>query len=360
MAKKRKTLPKNFRELIEAKDIPALKEVFTTCEINAYHGYNKEPALSFFNIPDELVVWLVENGADINFRDATYQRTPLHLHAMRRAGRLKIFLELGADVKAIDRYGNTALHFAAGSFNLQNVQDLLEYGADPLAKNEDGFTPSVTPLEDALQQANNIDLASLVGITEILLKADTPITKGMRESVTRIGKNFEFHRANISKDFLGDADRALTKLYEIFNVTPVAKRMMHDGIADITVQEGSFLEQHNALWQLLIPSQGAAKTVQGEVIRITGRVQSEIYRNGGANWDKNYSKMLDALLAHFASQTPLEGTLLDEAQTLVAQVKKKGRAGDGLEEATRLCELAVLWVKNNPKPAALQKPNYNR
>lgn len=62
MARKRKTLPKNFNELIEAGDITALQEVFTMCELDAYGGYSKTTALSFFNVPDELVRWLVEQG----------------------------------------------------------------------------------------------------------------------------------------------------------------------------------------------------------------------------------------------------------------------------------------------------------
>lgn len=35
MGKKKKTLPKNFDELIDAGDIAALKEVFTKCELDA-------------------------------------------------------------------------------------------------------------------------------------------------------------------------------------------------------------------------------------------------------------------------------------------------------------------------------------
>ena len=60
MAKKRKTLPKNFGELIEARNIDALKAVFDACELNAYGGYGKGTALHMPGIPDELVRWLEE------------------------------------------------------------------------------------------------------------------------------------------------------------------------------------------------------------------------------------------------------------------------------------------------------------
>ena len=43
MAKKKKTLPANFYELLEAKDLEALKAVFNECELNAYdrRSFNK-------------------------------------------------------------------------------------------------------------------------------------------------------------------------------------------------------------------------------------------------------------------------------------------------------------------------------
>ena len=63
--KKRQNLPENFRALIEAGDIESLKAVFDTCELEAYGGYSKGTALSFYQIPEELVVWLVPQGADM-------------------------------------------------------------------------------------------------------------------------------------------------------------------------------------------------------------------------------------------------------------------------------------------------------
>ena len=68
MAKKRKMLPKNFNALIESGDIDTLKSVFDACDVNAYQGYDKYPALSTFGISEELVRWLVAQGADINVR----------------------------------------------------------------------------------------------------------------------------------------------------------------------------------------------------------------------------------------------------------------------------------------------------
>lgn len=351
MGKKRKTLPKEFGELIEIGDLSALKVVFNRCEWDAHGGYSKGTALSFYKIPDELVRWLVEQGADINATDI-YGQTPLHQQAISWCGNIRLFLELGADMEAPDYMGETPLHMAAGAFKPQAVRELVEQGGNIHAQNNMGHTP----LAKALAHCRNADIETLAEIADILLDAGTLIIPDMLELVTRIGKDFEFHRDNYSKDHLDTTDAALSRLYERFGVTPAEQRHAHDGLSPITVSITDWEAQHNELWNLLVPSQGRAKTVQGEVIRITGRVANEILGNGGANWDADYKRMLDALIRHLGSGTPLNTAALQEATVLV----KRLRNGDGEDEATRLCELAVHWVLANPNPILLKQPDYKR
>lgn len=354
MAKKKKTLPKNFDELIAEGNIENLKKVFDTCELDARGGYGKATALSFFNVPDELVRWLVDSGADMEALD-TYDRTALHQHAMTRSGQIAVFLELGANVNAIDRYGDTPLHFAAGSsFNGLSVKDLIAHGADSKALN----ATKETPLERALNRANNIDIKHLPEIVETLLQKDIEITQKMKDNVTRIGENFEFHRENFNPDYLQETDEALNRLYEIYQVLPVKRRIMHDGVSTIIVSGITWQKQFEELWELLIPSNGSAKTVQGEVVRISGKVRDEIYRNGGGNWNIDFKKMLDAFLVHLASHVALSDEELKRLNSLVQDIRKKGDAETG--ELNYLCELATKWVLLNPNPYLLVKPNYKR
>jgi hypothetical protein len=354
MAKKKKTLPKNFDELIEENNIDNLKKVFDTCELDARGGYGKATALSFFNVPDDLVHWLVKTGADIEAVD-DYERSALHRHTMARSGKIAIFLELGANVKAVDKYGDTPLHFAAGSsFNVSSVKKLIEYGADTKALNAN----KQTPLENALSRANNIDIKHLVEISQILLQEDTEITEKMKAQITRIGENFEFHRENFNKDYLQETDEALNKLYEIYKVSPVKKRIMHDSVSPIIVNETTWQKQFEELWGLLIPSNGSAKTIQGEVVRIAGKVKDEIYRNGGGNWNVDFKKMLDAFLIHLATNNALSVDELEKLNSLVQDIRKNGDAET--DELKYLCELATKWVLLNPIPILLDKPNYKR
>lgn len=351
MPKKRKTLPKNFNELINAGDIAALKEVFEQCEWNARGGFSKETAIGFYSIPDELVGWLVEQGADINAPDK-HQHTPLHRHAGIGAKNIRLLLELGANIEAVDSDLDTPLHAAAMWHKPQVVRELVRHGANVHALNDRKYTP----LALALARCRNSDIVNTAEIAEILLHAGTPVTPDMLESVQRIGKDFEFHKERFNKESVDETASALLHLYEKFDVVPVQKRQMHDGISPITVRAADWADRHEELWDYLIPSQGYAKTVQGEVIRITGRVSHEIMGNGGVNWDNDYRKMLSALLQHFAAGTPLAAAELHEAEALV----KSLQYGAGNDEPARLCELAVQWVLANPDPVGLQQPDYRR
>ncbi|MDR2925107.1 MAG: ankyrin repeat domain-containing protein [Azoarcus sp.] len=350
--KKRKTLPKNFKELIEVGDMAALKAVYDDCELAATGGYDKETALHCYNVPDELVRWLVEQGLDINTPSNTYRRTPLHEHATFGDKTVKLLLNLSADVEAADYNGDTPLHKAAGYHRVDAVQLLIEHGADIHAKNR----ANQTPLSYALARCENINISGMAEIARILLEAGARVKPDMAKSVKRIGEGFEFHRANFNEEYLAETDAGLSKLYSIFNVEVIAKREMHDGISPIAVSAAKWQKQYAELWNLLVPSQGAAKTVQGEVIRITGRVSDELQRNGGANWDTYYRKMLDVLLRYFAFGTSLSAIELSEVAALVADIRPKGES-DGDE---RLCELAVKWVLKNPNPISLDKTDYKR
>ena len=56
MATKRKTPPKNVKELLAASCIPALQAVFDTCEIDAHYGrFAKETILHMIGVPQEPV-----------------------------------------------------------------------------------------------------------------------------------------------------------------------------------------------------------------------------------------------------------------------------------------------------------------
>ena len=352
--KKRVTLPKDFNELLTDGNIDQLKAVYDKCELTAHDGrYSLSTALHFGGVPDELVIWLVEEGLDINIPDY-YGATPLYRQATMGRETVKLLLELGADIEKTNTYGNTPLHVAAQFFHPKTVALLIEKGANVNPKNDRGQTP----LDSVLTVCRGIYIAQTAEIASILLDAGAKKTSVMKEMVENIGKDFEFHREGINPDYLEAADQGLEKLYALFDVKPVAKRITHDGVSPILVKEGSWEEQYEELWSFLIPSSGAAKTVQGEVIRIPGRVRDELDRNGGVNWDRNYRKMLQAMPHYLSLGTPLSDNDLEETKQLISQIYGKD-FNDSLR-LDRLCQLSLAWIEQNPEPLPLEEPSYKR
>ena len=348
MAKKKKTLPANFYELLEAKDLDALKAVFNECELNAYdrRSFNK-PALSFYEIPLELMDWLITQGADINARDE-YERTPLHYHAqVNNVEKVALLLERGADMEAQDKYKNTPLHFA--EYNAEAAQLLIEKGADIKAKDNRGHNV----MERLLSRLYSGYIERAVKAAEIYLKAGLKPTKYAKEQVTRVGEDFEFRREDSDTEWVEKREEALQQLYKLFDVPPVPRRIQHDGKSPIVLTGDTWKKRYEQAWTLLVPSSGSAITVQGEVVRIAGRVNDELLRNAMGNWDKEYRKMLTAISGYLQQGNPLSESELAE----VADIQKHILDDDG-SGTQRLCELATTWVVQNPEPIALGKVNY--
>lgn len=64
---------------------------------------------------------------------------------------------------------------------------------------------------------------------------------------------------------------------------------MHDGTSPIVATAATPEDRFDELWNLLVPSGGPSATVQGEVIRIAGKIHDEWHRNGGCNWDRDFA-----------------------------------------------------------------------
>jgi len=166
-------------------------------------------------------------------------------------------------------------------------------------------------------------------------------------------QEFEFHREGFNPEYLEETDTALQELYKLFDVPAVPRRIQHDGKSAIILAGHTWEERYEQAWTLLVPSSGSAITVQGEVVRIAGRVNDELLRNAIGNWDKEYRKMLTAISGYLQQGNSLSESELAE----VTDIQKHILEDDGTG-TQRLCELATAWVVQNPQPIALGKVNY--
>ena len=136
---KRTTLPRDFEDLLKARTLGPLKEVFEKCDVNARGGSAKHTALAFDACPDRLARWLVAQGADLSATD-TWGNTPLHSRAQSWRGSIDVLLELGANANARAPIG-TPLHAAGLRKNSEIAKKLLAHGAKVDAKDRGGKTP---------------------------------------------------------------------------------------------------------------------------------------------------------------------------------------------------------------------------
>lgn len=355
MAKKRITLPKNFKELLEKGDIDELKKVYDTCDANAKWGRYGSNAFEMTPLPREFAFWLKGQGADINRKDY-YGKTPVFHHASYYNGDVRLLIELGADVNP--EGDKSPLHLAAVYGRVEAVSALIENGADVNAKLTDIFhnDRKDTPLELALIQAG-VPLETLLKVCEVLLENGAVITDKARNAVTEIGKRFEFGKGAVRDlDFLAQQTKALKQLYDIFGAVPAKEIEIHDGFSPIIISETGFANQYNKMWEYLVPPNGPAKTAQGEVIRIMGKVSYEILDNGGMNWDKDFKLMLDILPVYFK----MGDSLPEEEMTEVNKLIKAVYHGNGNKEPGALTEYAVSWVMKNQAVISVIPPVYKR
>ena len=352
MAPKKKTLPKDFEALLAEGDLAKLKAVFDSCDVNARGGYAKCTALSFRSCPDELTRWLVGQGADLEAVD-TWGNTALHERAGDRSGKsnVQVLIELGANVNSATASIGTPLHAAVSRVNAKSVALLLAAGAKVDATNREGLTP----LELGLRGCSNADLMDMAEVVPLLLAAGATKKPSMKGFVKRLGETFEFHRSAFRKDAVEATSAALVSICKLFEVEPPARRAMHDGNELITVKTSAWQDRHEELWTLLVPSSGSARTKQGEVIRIAGRIGDELHRNGGRNWDAEYTAMAEAFLVLISSGNSLPLEQLERCRAEVQKIVKSQSGDDAV-----LAEASVAWVMLNLKPVPLGKTSYSR
>ena len=90
----------------------------------------------------ENVKKLIDRGANIEIKDKQHTSSPL-LWALQNGHSkvVDILLQSGADKKAMNFYGTTALHFAAQSGQFELVEMLVKQGLDVNAKDNGDETP---------------------------------------------------------------------------------------------------------------------------------------------------------------------------------------------------------------------------
>lgn len=360
MAKKRKTLPKDFAQIVQSGSLADLQAVYEQCEINAYGGDWKGNALTFPGIPAEFVRWAAARGIDLNAEDE-WGNTPLLCQSRHSTELFRLLAGLGADINHKNKYGRTPLfqvvtsHLMDEEQYISRIRLFIDHEADVNSQNQGGLHERTTPLDGALESCRGRDIIGMAMAADVLLAAGAKRTRRTKSLVREIGKQFEYNRDRFP-DRVQDVreEQALAHLYELFDVEPIAQQTRHDGHSPIHVPTGTLPQQWEALWNFLVPGNGHAATVQGEIVRIIGKVRHEIVDNGAMNWCRDYKRLPQALPAYFAQGNPLPETDYQEVEKLAKGISAQSEP----EDFIALAQLAIRWIELNPEPIPLTEVDY--
>ena len=122
--------------------------------------------------------------------------------------------------------------------------------------------------------------------------------------------------------------------------------------------------EHERLWRALVPSSGRATTLQGELVRIAGKLTDEAYRNGNANWDDDCAPMwrfVGHQLQDAATFSAEQLTVIRKAvATIVRDRDRPDLSGDG-SPYYLLMERVVDWCMAHRDPLPVpESPHFKR
>jgi len=358
----RKTLPADIEQIIASGDVEAVAQAVARCEIGAYlRGSAYEPRLMHFPASEEITDFLLARGEDINSRDR-YQRTPIHARVQSRClDQIPMLIARGGDINARDTSDQTALFGVVERFPVADVSRMIAWGADPLVVADSRVYGKATLVESVVAWHNFLDTPRALAVIRLLLSVGAPVGERVPtalRSMDRMRCTFLTHGLpdHLSQSRVDEASAALSELCALFGVEQrEAQRAPVVGETLELDPSVPALRQYEELWDLLVPDSGQCRTLQGEVIRIAGRVGHE--DNGGINWDRSFGKLLDQYLRVVASGVSLPPDSLSRAEAAVASLKARSMNTGDVDEITTL---AVEWVRLNPVLVELNLPDVGR
>ena len=197
------------------------------------------------NIDIQEINELVKQGADVDDRDAYFQRTFLHeaCDKYRNIELVKNLIDNCADVNARDKDDNTPLHLALKNREVEIIKLLIDKGADMNASNNDGYTPLILALKFGSYYFN-ILLNSGADVNARDKDYNTPLhllCKNNRDMLAFTNDNIELANTLINK---GADINARDKVYN----TPLHLACKDGNIelANILINKGADITAENA------------------------------------------------------------------------------------------------------------------
>lgn len=348
-------LPENFLTTLRYGNSDRIKDIFKTCSLEATFGGEGKTAVFYSQkMPEEIMWWLVEQGADINARNK-WGQTPLHdilSFPQNQSDAVDLLICLGADIHAVTPEGDTPLHYAAAWGQLEAAEMLVEKNADLYARNKKGQTP----MEYMLAKANNSNICQILPVAAYFLSLGVPVTDSAVKSVKKLAKGFAFAREVFNPDRLAETESSLGRLLELFGVQAPPPKRSYDGKAKIVAAPGSWQEQFEELYFWIVsPSDKKAGTVQGELLRLSEIMYSQTREFGEEEWAEFGTRVM---FHSFRRYLRMGNALSKEERREAKRVIREMIRGEKNMRPEKLCELSICWIRKNPDPIPLGKTYY--
>ena len=242
-----------------------------------------------FPASEEITDFLLARGEDINSRDR-YERTPIHARVRSRClDQIPLLVARGGDINARDTSDQTALFGVVERFPVADVSRMIAWGADPMVVADSRVYGKATLVESVVSWHNFLDTPRALAVIRLLLSVGAPVGERVPtalRSMDRMRCTFITHGLpdHLSQSRVDEASAALSELCALFGVEQrEAQRAPVVGEALNFDAGATPTQMFSRLWDQLVPDSGQCKTLQGEVIRIAGRVGHEVFDNGGIN-----------------------------------------------------------------------------
>ncbi len=150
---------------------------------------------------DEIIVkWLVELGADVNWRNLRTCRTPLFAACkMGNKPIVKYLIEHNAKIDVKDYKKETPLFIACKNGHVEIVKFLLEHGADVNRKNNSTETPLFIACENGYEKIVELLIEYGANANVKNKYEETPLIVARRNGYENIVKVIEKYGANVKK-----------------------------------------------------------------------------------------------------------------------------------------------------------------
>jgi len=136
----------------------------------------------------------------------------------------------------------------------------------------------------------------------------------------------------------------------------VAVLMYHDTASGLFEASARIFAE---LWEDLVPEQGHATSIQGEILRAVGRLAGEDRRNGCANWDRFFEDLVEFLRTCLPSERVFNAGQRARMSKDLDAVIANGREGIDYQEIRvvfgRLIEDAAAYCRACPNPILLEQ-----